>query len=204
MGATTQEQPRRRVTQQQRQLRFDAGTLCLDLVATVGRRPLAPVERMGDAARLEAWCQGVGLTLRPGYDAATVLASLHQLRAAAFDIASSALDAHEPDQPALALVNRLARTPPPVPQLELTPDGPRASPHHDLLTVQELLSVIARDLISLIADDARRSRLRACASDTCRMLYLDNPRGRTRKWCSMQRCGNQAKAAHHRGKSASQ
>lgn len=202
MGASTQEQPRRRVTEQQRELRFDAGTLCLDLVATVGRRPLVPVERMGDAARLAAWCEGTGVTLRPGYDAAAALASLHELRTAAFDIASSAVDGHVPDGQALALVNRLARAHPPVPQLELTPEGPRSSPDHELLTVQELLSVIARDLIDLLSDDARRSRLRACASGACRMIYLDSPRGRARKWCSMQRCGNQAKAANHRRKSA--
>ncbi|MFJ9539810.1 CGNR zinc finger domain-containing protein [Streptomyces sp. NPDC101225] len=202
MGVSTQGQPRRRVTEQQRELRFDAGTLCLDLVATVGRRPHVPVERMGDAARLKAWCAGTGVALAPGYDAAAVLASLHELRTAAFDIASSAVDGHVPDRRAVALVNRLARTHPPVPRLELTADGPPSSPDHGLLTVRELLSVVARDLISLMSDDGRRSRLRACASDACRMLYLDGARGRTRKWCSMRRCGNQAKAANHRGKAA--
>ncbi|WP_411093653.1 CGNR zinc finger domain-containing protein [Streptomyces sp. 049-1] len=30
------------------------------------------------------------------------------------------------------------------------------------------------------------------------MIYLDTTRGRPRKWCSMQRCGNTAKAARHR------
>ncbi|MFR0357387.1 CGNR zinc finger domain-containing protein [Streptomyces sediminimaris] len=202
MAVSTQGQPRRRVTEQLRQLRFDAGTLCLDLVATVGRRPHAPVERMGDVPRLEAWCRGVGLPLRPGYDPPGALRSLHGLRAAAFDIASSAVDGHVPGRQALALVNRLARTHPPVPQLRLTADGARGDPDQELLTVRELLSVVARDLIDLMSDDARRSRLRACASETCRMIYLDAVRGRPRKWCSMQRCGNQAKAASHRRKSA--
>ena len=202
MSASTQGRPRTRVTEQQRDLRFDAGALCLDLVATVGRRPHIPVERMGDAARLEAWCRGTGVLLRPGYDAAGVLGSLHELRTAAFDIASSAVDGHAPDPEAVALVNELARAQPPAPQLQMTPDGPRSVPESELLSARELLSVIARDLIDLMCDRDRRSRLRACASEICRMIYLDPARGRPRKWCSMQRCGNQAKAATHRRKSS--
>lgn len=202
MGVSTQDQPRRRVTEQQRDLRFDAGALCLNLVATVGRRPHIPVERMGDAARLEAWCRGVGVSLAQGYDAAGLLASLHELRTAAFDIASSAVDGHTPAPQAIALVNRLARIHPPAPQMELTAGGPRSSPDSELLTAQELLSVIARDLIDLMSDDARRSRMRACAGETCRMIYVDTPGGRPRKWCSMRRCGNQAKAASHRRRSS--
>ncbi|MCI3241604.1 CGNR zinc finger domain-containing protein [Streptomyces sp. 7R016] len=202
MGVSTQDQPRRRVTEQQRDLRFDAGALCLNLVATVGRRPHIPVERMGDAARLEAWCRGVGVSLAQGYDAAGLLASLHELRTAAFDIASSAVDGHAPAPQAIALVNRLARIHPPAPQMELTAGGPRSSPDSELLTAQELLSVIARDLIDLMSDDARRSRMRACAGETCRMIYVDTPGGRPRKWCSMRRCGNQAKAASHRRRSS--
>jgi predicted RNA-binding Zn ribbon-like protein len=81
-------------------------------------------------------------------------------------------------------------------------DGPRSSPASEVLTPQELLSVIARDLIDLMCDDERRSRLRACASEVCQMIYVDAARGRPRKWCSMQRCGNQAKAAAHRRKSS--
>lgn len=59
MGASPQE-PRTRVTARARDLRFDAGTLSLNLVATVGRRPAGPVERMGDAERLAAWCAAWG------------------------------------------------------------------------------------------------------------------------------------------------
>ncbi|CAM5430611.1 hypothetical protein SVIOM342S_04936 [Streptomyces violaceorubidus] len=101
--------PRSRVTARQRELRFDAGTLCLNLVATVGRRPEAPVERMGDTERLEAWCRGVGVTLEEGYDPEDVLRSLHALRAAAHDIASGAVDGHRPRQESVDLVNLLAR-----------------------------------------------------------------------------------------------
>ncbi|MFI8491123.1 CGNR zinc finger domain-containing protein [Streptomyces rubrogriseus] len=198
MDAVQHEPPRTRVTAQLRALRFDAGTLCLNLVATVGRRPGVPVERMGDAERLEAWCRGVGLTLEDGYDPQDVLSSLHALRAAAHDIASGALDAHRPRQESVDLVNLLARTAPPAPRLELTADGAWVAEGRRTLSKGALLSLVARDLIDLVTDEARRSRLTACASEVCRMLCLNSGGGRPRKWCSMRRCGNQAKAAGRR------
>ncbi|MFD7060165.1 CGNR zinc finger domain-containing protein [Streptomyces sp. NPDC059906] len=198
MDAEQHEPPRTRVTARLRALRFDAGTLCLNLVATVGRRPGAPVERMGDAERLEAWCRGVGLALEDDYDPQDVLRSLHALRAAAHDIASGALDAHRPRQESVDLVNRLARTEPPAPQLKLSAEGAWVTEGRRTLSKEALLSLVARDLIDLMTDEARRSRLTACASEACRMLCLDSGGGRPRKWCSMRRCGNQAKAAGRR------
>ncbi|MET9353037.1 CGNR zinc finger domain-containing protein [Streptomyces sp. NPDC006617] len=198
MDTVQHDPPRRRVTAQLRALRFDAGTLCLNLVATVGRRPEVPVERMGDPERLEAWCRGVGVTLEDGYDPQDVLRSLHALRAAAHDIASGALDAHRPRQQSVDLVNLLARTEPPDPGMELTADGTWVAKGRRTLSKEALLSLVARDLIDLMTDEARRSRLTACASEVCRMLCLDSGGGRPRKWCSMRRCGNQAKAAGRR------
>ncbi|MGA5515585.1 CGNR zinc finger domain-containing protein [Streptomyces pseudogriseolus] len=197
MGAAPQA-PRTRVTARARDLRFDAGSLSLNLVATVGRRPVGPVERMGDAERLAAWCRGVGLTPAPGYAADALLRSLHSLRDAAYDIASSLLDGHHPSPVSVDLVNALAAGEPPAPRLELTADGVRSAPGSDLLTENALLSAVARDLIGLVSDESRRERLTTCASEVCRMLYLNPASGRPRQWCSMRRCGNTAKAAAHR------
>lgn len=36
--------------------------------------------------------------------------------------------------------------------------------------------------------------LHACASATCRWLFLDTSRNRTRRWCNMKICGNREKA----------
>ncbi|MFD4257888.1 CGNR zinc finger domain-containing protein [Streptomyces sp. NPDC058534] len=200
MDGEQRDAPRRRVTAGLRELRFDAGALSLNLVATVGRRPGVPVERMGDAARLDAWCRGVGVALADGQDPLEVLRSLYALRAAAYDIASSALARHRPGPRSVDLVNQLARTEPPVPRLEPAADGGWVPQGSRALTREALLSLVARDLIDLMTDGARRSRLTACASEVCRMLFLDSGGGRPRKWCSMRRCGNQAKAAGHRSR----
>jgi predicted RNA-binding Zn ribbon-like protein len=43
-------------------------------------------------------------------------------------------------------------------------------------------------------------RLRVCADDTCRWLFVDqSPAGR-RRWCDMRTCGNRAKVAAHRAR----
>ncbi|MGK5675503.1 CGNR zinc finger domain-containing protein [Micromonospora sp. URMC 106] len=44
------------------------------------------------------------------------------------------------------------------------------------------------------------TRLKACREPSCRWAYYDHSRNRRRTWCSMELCGNRAKAraAHHR------
>ena len=40
-------------------------------------------------------------------------------------------------------------------------------------------------------------RLHTCASETCRWLFLDTSKNRTRRWCDMKICGNRAKARRY-------
>ena len=41
-------------------------------------------------------------------------------------------------------------------------------------------------------------RVRHCADDRgCGMLFLDTSRNKSRRWCSMESCGNRAKAKRH-------
>jgi predicted RNA-binding Zn ribbon-like protein len=46
-------------------------------------------------------------------------------------------------------------------------------------------------------------RLKACPEDSCRWAFYDRSKNRSAKWCSMETCGNMAKArtyrARHRG-----
>ncbi|GHK01609.1 hypothetical protein SY2F82_34060 [Streptomyces sp. Y2F8-2] len=198
MVERAQDGRRTRVTAQLRELRFDAGSLSLNLIATVGRRPITPVERMGDIDRLRAWCDGVRLAVDPGEDLVGLLAALHELRDCAYDVTVGYLHRQAPREESVRLLNELARVHPPAPQLQADSDGLPAAASSPGLSTPALLSLIARDLITLLSDPIRRQRLRECDSDVCRMLYLDAEQGRPRKWCSMQRCGNSTKAARHR------
>ena len=47
----------------------------------------------------------------------------------------------------------------------------------------------------------RLDRVRRCANPECGWLFLDDSRAGKRRWCSMQACGNRAKARRHYHKS---
>lgn len=40
-------------------------------------------------------------------------------------------------------------------------------------------------------------RVRECGGDHCDWLFLDRSRNRSRRWCSMETCGNRSKARRH-------
>jgi predicted RNA-binding Zn ribbon-like protein len=42
-----------------------------------------------------------------------------------------------------------------------------------------------------------RARVRECANNRCLWLFLDDSKNGSRRWCSMQSCGNRAKARRH-------
>lgn len=46
--------------------------------------------------------------------------------------------------------------------------------------------------------DGDIDRLRMCAADDCSWFFIDNSRNKSRKWCSMETCGNRAKIARYR------
>jgi len=46
--------------------------------------------------------------------------------------------------------------------------------------------------------DGTFSRLKGCASDTCRWLFYDHSKNRSKKWCDMRACGNVINARAYR------
>ena len=42
------------------------------------------------------------------------------------------------------------------------------------------------------------AQVKACAGPACTLLFVDHTRAHTRRWCSMELCGNRAKQAAHR------
>jgi predicted RNA-binding Zn ribbon-like protein len=54
------------------------------------------------------------------------------------------------------------------------------------------LWAIASSAADLLASEQLQF-VRACASDTCRWLFLDVSKNHLRRWCDMSRCGNRAK-----------
>ncbi len=51
-----------------------------------------------------------------------------------------------------------------------------------------------------LTEAGRWSRVKLCASETCRWAFVDESRNRSRTWCSMAVCGNRAKARAFRAR----
>jgi predicted RNA-binding Zn ribbon-like protein len=59
-----------------------------------------------------------------------------------------------------------------------------------------LLSPIAEEIAKLICENDFRY-IKGCEGKSCILLFLDQTRRKTRRWCSMEICGNRAKQAAH-------
>lgn len=53
-----------------------------------------------------------------------------------------------------------------------------------------------------VAIEKRLDRVKICPADDCRWAFYDTSRNHSRQWCSMEVCGNRAKARAHRERSA--
>lgn len=75
-------------------------------------------------------------------------------------------------------------------QTRFDPDGPLAA-----------LTPIALSAVE-VAGSADPGRLRDCDAEDCTRWFVDTSKGGRRRWCSMARCGNRAKAARYRRRRA--
>ena len=66
--------------------------------------------------------------------------------------------------------------------------------------VRHALGTIALDAAKMLGLESQRERVRICASETCSARFYDRSPAGARRWCSMQRCGNVAKARRHRSR----
>lgn len=70
---------------------------------------------------------------------------------------------------------------------------------HPLTKPQDLIVRIAEAVARLITE-AHFPYVRNCEGPTCSLYFLDKSKNHKRRWCSMEVCGNRAKAAAHRNR----
>ncbi|MFF9273546.1 CGNR zinc finger domain-containing protein [Streptomyces griseosporeus] len=200
------------------ELRFDAGRICLDLLATSH-----PTERLGSVEVLRAWIAGSGL-VPPGTPLAHAdqswLLGFREVRELVGLLVQEWLrpgvpqgepSYARPDRPDRAAcidrtilrINDIARTAPPAPRAVRALDGLLVRELDAPPTAPALLAVVARDAVELLTDPVARACLRQCAGDNCPIVYLDTSRGHRRRWCSSEICGNRERVARHRRRAAS-
>lgn len=179
--------------------RFDSGRVCLDLVAT-GEPTTRGREQLDGAVSLGHWLIGSGLvpqgTPLAAVDARWVR-SFAALRDGVGQLVRAEIDGRDAAA-ALERVNALAAGAPPGIRAVRGEDGDLVRALSAEPECDALLAVVARDAVELLTDPAARARLRQCEGDSCRRVYLDTSRGRRRRWCSSEVCGNRERVARHR------
>ncbi|MER6527887.1 CGNR zinc finger domain-containing protein [Streptomyces sp. NPDC001508] len=181
--------------------RFHAGRSCLDLLATAH-----PEEQLHAVEPLRAWILGSGL-VPPGTPLAHAdpswLAGFRELRGHIGQLVRGSVKGDgRPYDLALAQVNAVAQTAPPAPRAVRRGDGALVRELAGPPECAALLGALARDAVDLLTDPVARAAVRECEGDNCPIVYLDTSRGRRRRWCSSEVCGNRERVARHRRRAA--
>ncbi|WP_251093609.1 CGNR zinc finger domain-containing protein [Streptomyces sp. Caat 7-52] len=183
------------------ELRFDAGRVCLDLLATTH-----PGERLDGVGALRAWIGGAGLVpagTSLAHADGSWLVGFRELRGSVDLLVRCMRGAQPPAYGrALGRVNEAARSAPPVPLAVRGPDGGLVRELAAPPACAALLAVVARDAVELLTDPVARAAVRECEGDNCPLVYVDTSRGRRRRWCSSEVCGNRERVARHRRRAA--
>lgn len=164
--------------------------LATSFTGTLSERRGNAVERIPVPHRLVDWLAVYGLAVDSCTTAELDLA--RELRESIHAAATAAAIQDALPAPAVQVINdysahgRAAAV--------LTPEGKRRWLLGPVPCVEDALSVIAADAISIIAGE-RDGKLALCASLTCQAAFFDTSQSRTRKWCDMNTCGNRQKKA---------
>ena len=187
---------------------LSGGALCLDFANTWGDRARAEQEHLhsyGDllefARQSEIVDDGQATALarraREAPDtAAAAFADALALREAIYRMCSALAVGEDPSPEDLAHLN--AALPEALAGLRIEARSGGFSWSRDDLadSLTAPLRPIVRSAAELLLSD-QLDRIRECDGAACTWLFLDQSRNRSRRWCSMETCGNRAKVRRH-------
>jgi predicted RNA-binding Zn ribbon-like protein len=187
---------------------LSGGALCLGFVNTLGDRGRPETDRLCSYGDLLAFAAAAGLLTsaetaslvgrgeRDPQAAAAAFALARDLREGLYRIFSAVAAARAPAAGDLAQLN--SALPGTLSRLRLERRG-HGFAWRWAVSAESLeapLWPVVRAAADLLAGEERR-QLRECAGSSCTWLFLDCSRNRSRRWCSMETCGNRAKARRH-------
>jgi predicted RNA-binding Zn ribbon-like protein len=189
---------------------FDAGLLCLDFANTANWHASAhPTEYLETYSDLVGWGLVAGLLTRPQAEQLLSLAKEHPSQASdqleqaiAFrEAVYHILSASVADQPIpesdLSVLNRYVQQAMSHMALKSGPEGMVMDWETQPAALDFILWPVARSTVDVLTSDLHK-RVGECQDDRgCGYLFLDTSRNGHRRWCSMESCGNRAKAQRH-------
>ena len=174
--------------------------LCLDYVNTrYWRGQPAPTETLHSAEDFATWAaanvaKGMRLPARREFERAL------ELRETIYRVFDSAAHDKPPAARDLQTLNAALAGAPARTKLKKERDGFSWEVETRSSTALAALAPVLWTAGDLLAGP-RLNRVRRCANPECGWLFLDDSRAGKRRWCSMQSCGNRAKARRHYHKS---
>lgn len=187
---------------------LSGGALCLDFANTWADRQRPETDQLGAYDQLLVFATQTGhlgdldrerLTRRAARELAraeTAFASARELREALYRLFAGRARGRPIAAGDVEIVNRALREA--LPHLQVEPGGAAEAWgwRQDFDSLAAPLWPIARSAAELLTSPDL-ARVRECDGSHCTWLFLDCSRGRSRRWCSMQSCGNRAKARRH-------
>ncbi|HXG40355.1 MAG TPA: CGNR zinc finger domain-containing protein [Candidatus Limnocylindrales bacterium] len=173
----------------------------LDFLNTLEHDDGVTIEHLPTPEAAVAWLAGRGLLhpeAVPTDAGEAALPRIRRVRSALREVYDAVVEERAPDARALATVNRALRARE-ILELVPGPGGLSLGHRHVGDPVDDALARLIEPLVEELVS-GRRDRLRICANEECRWVFLDeSPAGR-RRWCSMTSCGNRAKVARYRAR----
>jgi predicted RNA-binding Zn ribbon-like protein len=170
------------------------GRLCLDFAQTGDMGWGAAYERLTSPAQLRRWFALSPLRLASLRVTPVHLAHALRLRHAIWSLSQAILQRERAPAAEVRRLNAHARRPPL--RRELASPGTLVRWYRP--NVAAALSTIAADAVSLFGDPKERGRLRRCENPDCRVVFFDDSRPASRRWCLPNRCGDRIRAREYR------
>ncbi|MCO5175804.1 MAG: CGNR zinc finger domain-containing protein [Thermomicrobiales bacterium] len=194
---------------------YTSGALALDFVNTLsGRYDEEPRDQIRSYDELLSFARGVDcidaadtgalaqMAMRAADDAARAWQDALHVREVLFSIFASVAAGHTPRQSDLSKIGPSMVRAAEQRRLQVL-DGQVVlgwEPVGDVPAFLERpLWPIVQDAVDLLIH-GQLDRVRECAADDCGWLFIDATRNRSRRWCSMQTCGNRAKVSNFRAR----
>jgi predicted RNA-binding Zn ribbon-like protein len=175
------------------------GRLSLDFAQTGDMGWGERYERLTNPSELQRWLSLSPLQLTNVRIASDELAQARILRGAIWRVAEALVSGTVPRAADIRLINRSARQPNLVRELDLK----ATSMSWSQPAVAAALATIAQDAVILFGDPLQRVRLRRCDHPRCRVIFFDDSRPGLRRWCASNRCGDRTRSRTYRDRKKS-
>ena len=179
------------------------GRPALDFVNTRRERWNRNVETLVDGRDVVTWLVAAGLLPGPMRAPRGLVDEARILREAIDAAAVAAVEGRAPDAATLTAIDDWLMHAGSRPALVAGPDGlPALGERPAADSPRRALGMVALDAARMLGTAESRARIRICGADDCSARFYDRSPAGQRRWCSMKRCGNVAKARRHRAKAA--